>query len=213
MIVLKSQRYQFGRLCAQGALLVAVLGLAGCFSAKSEPATEDTGPITLAPKQTSATTGNGVLSGNVDENELRKAVDRYRIMKQRGDSPYNFASADLNGDGRSEVLVLYSGADWCQKTGCSLVVFQMEQTGYKAVSHIVSAQAPISIGPDASFGWRDLIVKTGGGGSPERNARLGFVGKGYPTNALLQPEPTRETLAQSQQIMAPAQAAAAPATN
>lgn len=204
----KSQRYRRGRLCAHGVLLVAVLGLAGCLSSKSEPVTEDTGPITLAPKQTSST-GNTVLSGNVDENELRKAIDRYRIMKQRGESPYNFANADLNGDGRPEVLVLYSGADWCQKTGCSLVVFQMEQTGYKVVSHIVSAQAPIVVGPDSSFGWRDLIVKTGGGGSPERNARLGFIGKGYPSNALLQPEPTRETLAQSQQIMAPAQATAA----
>jgi hypothetical protein len=108
---------------------------------------------------------------------------------------------DLNGDGKAEAVVLFSGTDWCQKTGCSLVVFQKEAVGYKPVSHITSVAAPVLIGPEASFGWRDLMVNTGGGAAPVRTVRLGFTGKGYPSNALLQPEPVSEMLSRSQQVM------------
>jgi hypothetical protein len=58
------------------------------------------------------------------------------------------------------------------------------------------------VGPETNFGWSDLIVNTGGGPAPVRTVRLGFTGKGYPGNALLQPEPTAETLARSQGILA-----------
>ncbi len=46
------------------------------------------------------------------------------------------------------------------------------------------------------------MVNTGGGPAPIRTVRLGFSGKGYPVNALLQPEPVQEMLTQSQQILA-----------
>jgi hypothetical protein len=195
---------------AYGALFGAALALASCGATHSESAADDTAaPIALMPKQTAST--QGVLTTGVDETELRKAIDRYRIVKHRSESAYISAGADLNGDGRAEALVLFSGQDWCQNTGCSLVIFQMEQTGYKPVSHIISARAPVGAGPDSSFGWRDLIVKTGGGNAPLRDVRLAFSGRGYPANALLQPEPTRETLAQVQPILA--ETAAPPAVN
>ena len=198
------QRHRITRICTCGVILTALLFLPGCFRSSSSEAAGNTGPITLTPNQASAQ-GNTVLSSNVDEAALRQAIGRYRIIKQRAASPYNFAGADLNGDSRPEVLVLFSGPDWCQRTGCSLVIFQMEKTGYKVVSHIVSAKAPVAVGPDASFGWRDLIVRTGGAGVRERNARLVFAGRGYPTNALLQPEPTNDTISQAQQIIASGQ--------
>lgn len=181
---------------ASALLLAACGGGAGTSSIA-----EDEAPIALAPKTSTAQGGGSALTGTINDAELRKAVDRYRMVKQRTESAYDSAAADLNGDGRAEAIVMFTGKDWCQKTGCSLVVFQQDQTGFKPVSHITSARPPVSVGVDANYGWRDLIVKTGGGGAPIRDARLAFTGKGYMANALLQPEPTRETLSQAQQIM------------
>ena len=67
----------------------------------------------------------------MNEPELRKAVERYNLAKQRTPGPYEVAGVDLNGDGKSEAMVIFSGPDWCQKTGCSLVVFQEEPVGYR----------------------------------------------------------------------------------
>jgi len=44
-------------------------------------------------------------------------------------------------------------------------------------------------------------VKTGGGAAPVRFVRLGFSGNGYPKNALLQPGPTEEVMAQATDVI------------
>lgn len=194
------------RLKASAALagLVSVLMLAACGGSlgSSSVAENNEAPIALAPKGGAAQTDAATLKGDINEAELRKAVDRYRIIKQRGESAYDFAAADLNGDGRIEAIVLFTGKDWCQKTGCSLVIFQQEQTGFRPVSHVTSVRPPVLIGPESNYGWRDLVVKSGGGNAPVRDVRLTFSGKGYAGNALLQPEAQRDIVAQSQQILA-----------
>lgn len=185
--------------------------LAGCGgSGGSGTALNGEAPIALTPKQDAAVGGGAALAGKIDETELRKAVDLYRLTKQREAGHYDFAAVDLNGDGRSEAVVIFAGRDWCQRTGCSLVVFQQEQAGFRMVSHMVNVRPAVMVGPESSFGWRDLIVKTGGGMAPIRTVRLGFSGKGYPQNALLQPEPVAEMLARSQEVLpeSPAFAAA-----
>lgn len=192
------------RIQARAGLKIApalvALALAGCGGGSNpdSSALNAQAPIALTPKQDSA---SGALSGKVNEAELRKAVERYNLAKQRTPGAYDVAGVDLNGDGKSEAIVMFSGPDWCQKTGCSLVVFQEEQVGYRPVSHITSARPPILVGPESSFGWRDLMANTGGGAAPVRTVRLGFSGKGYPANALLQPEPVSDMLGRSQQVM------------
>jgi hypothetical protein len=180
--------------------LILCSALAGCAgSGDTEAGLNAPTPVSLTPQRDPAAAN--ALMGPVNEAELRKAVERYRLTKQRNASQIDFAGADLNGDGRSEALVLFSGPDWCLRTGCSLVIFQEQETGYRPVSHITRATPPVMIGPDSNFGWRDLIASTGGGPAPIRTVRLGFTGTGYPINALLQPEPVQELLARSQQII------------
>lgn len=188
----------------------AVLAASLCamlLSACASSSETDTGlavvatPTSLTPKRDPGAPSNALV-GSVNENELRRAIERYRVAKQRGDSYYDQVGADLNGDGRAEAIVLFAGPDWCLKTGCSLVIFQEETTGYKPVSHVTRVRPPVLIGPDSNFGWRDLVVNTGGGAAPIRTVRLGFTGKGYPINGLLQPEPVQELLARSQQVLA-----------
>lgn len=164
---------------------------------------DSSAPIALTPNRDGSAGPGNALTAPVNDVELRKAVERYRLTKQRGVSKVDFAGADLNGDGRPEAIVLFTGEDWCVQTGCSLVVFQEEETGYRPVSHITRARMPVLIGPESNFGWRDLMVQSGGGPAPIKTVRLGFTGKGYPANALLQPEPVADMLARSQQLLAP----------
>ncbi|NJM35046.1 MAG: hypothetical protein HC850_10465 [Rhodomicrobium sp.] len=190
-------------------LAAACLGaLAACGGASSSDGLNAQAPVALTPAR-EQTGGQSALTGQVNDAEVRKAVERYGITKQRKLEQYDITGVDLNGDGRSEALVLFTGQDWCQRTGCSLVVFQEEQTGYRPVSHMISVRPPLLVGPESSFGWRDLMVRTGGGPAPIRTVRLGFTGKGYPANALLQPEPVSEMLARSQEVMAESSAFAA----
>jgi hypothetical protein len=187
-------------LCLGMTALMLGSGLAGCAgSSGTEAGHNAPTPVSLTRQRDPAAAH--ALTGPIDETELRKAVERYRLSKQRNASQIDFAGADLNGDGRSEALVLFSGSDWCLRTGCSLVIFQEEETGFRPVSHITRIRPPVLIGPDSNFGWRDLIANTGGGPAPIRTVRLGFTGKGYPINALLQPEPVQELLARAQQVI------------
>lgn len=182
----------------RGAALVALITLGACGGGSLSSTPEESGPPTsLAPQTLSRDEGAGSAIAKVDEVELRKAIERYRITKQRGEGPYDFVGVDLTGDGRPEAVVIFGGEDWCQKTGCSLVVFQKEQLIYKPVSHVVSVRGPVLLGRESSFGWRDLIVKSGS----SHTVRLVFTGRGYPGNAALQPEAPRDMIAQAQQIL------------
>lgn len=189
------------------ACATVLAGLAGCGSSSTSigngesGASYTTAPVALTPKRTE-TGGDNALIAPVDQAELRKAIERYRISKKRGEANTDSAGVDLNGDGNPEALVLFAGKDWCLQTGCSLVVFQREATGYRPISHITRVRPPILVGADSHFGWNDLLVNTGGGPSPVRTVRLGFTGQGYPVNALLQPEPLAETISRSQGVLA-----------
>jgi len=195
---------QFARLAALALALAGGAVATGCTAqTASGPDEFSTGrPVTLAPvSQNGAPEAGEVTLGDLDEAELRKALERVRIELDRDESPVETVGVDLTGDGRPEALALFTGADWCTTTGCSFVVFQRTETGYEAVSRTTRVRGPVKVGPGANAGWRDLIVKTGGGAAPIRFVRLGFTGNGYPRNALLQPGPTDQVLAQSTEVI------------
>ncbi len=162
-------------------------------------------PVALAPDRGSVQT----IAMATDQAALSKAIERVRITRRkRPGSPFSQAGADLNSDGRANALVLFTGEDWCSPRGCTLVVFQQSEVGYKPISRTIGVNAPIAAGPGSNAGWRDLIVKTG----TNRMARLQFTGGGYPVNAASQPDGS-EDFARSEILIQPQmedQAAAAP---
>ncbi len=186
--------FQHIRLTRSGlaaSLFIATAG-AGCGSLQSEPETmassASQGPVMLAPKRAADTGPASVAyAGAIDPGELGKAIERFRLTKQRQTSPYETGAADLNGDGKPEAVVLFTGQDWCSKTGCSLVIFQSQEFGFRPVSHIVNVRPAVLAAPSQGSGWRDLIVKTGGGGAPVRAVTIAFSSKGYAANAIVQP--------------------------
>jgi hypothetical protein len=144
----------------------------------------------------------------VDQEALSKAVERLRITKKKkGDSPYDQAGADLNSDGRAKALVLLTGADWCSPQGCTLVVFEPSDVGFRPISQIVGVKAPVAAGPGSNAGWRDLIVKTGA----SKIVRLQFTGGGYPANAAGQSDASAD-VAQSEILIQPANSQTAAAS-
>jgi hypothetical protein len=150
-----------------------------------------------APGQTSGpvqlgrglATGNSSVAGSLNDVEMRRAIENYRINMKRDEGAYQIAGADLNGDGLAEAVVLFAGKDWCANTGCSLSIFQTGQHGYTPISRTVRVKAPVVVSTAQTNGWRDLIVSTGGaGGAPLRRVTLRFTGSGYSPNAMQEEE-------------------------
>lgn len=159
------------------------------------PGAADTGPVALSPRKTSPQT----IAMPLNSDELTKAAERLRITKKKAQSPFDQAGADLNSDGRAKALVLLTGQDWCSPQGCTLVVFEPSDVGFRPISQTVGVRPPIAVGPDSNAGWRDLIVKTGA----SKIVRLQFTGGGYPTNAATQPDAAAD-VAQSEVLIQPA---------
>jgi hypothetical protein len=134
-----------------------------------------------------------------DQDALAKAVERLRITKKKkGDSPFDQSGADLNSDGRAKALVLFTGPEWCSPQGCTLVIFEPSEVGYRPISQTIGVKAPVAAGPGSNAGWRDLIVKTGA----NKIVRLQFTGGGYPPNAAGEPDASAD-VAQSEVLIQP----------
>jgi hypothetical protein len=103
-------------------------------------------------------------------------------------SAYKRADADLNGDGRKEILIYLTGPDDCGSGGCSLVILSPGRHGYRVVLHSAVTRLPISLLPTKSHGWRDIGVTVAGGGITHAyQARLRFDGRRYPANPTVPP--------------------------
>ncbi len=153
------------------------------------------GPVTLAPHKAAPQT----IAMAADQDALTKAVERLRIVKKKkGDSPFDQAGADLNSNGRAKALVLLTGPEWCSPQGCTLVVFEPSEVGYRPISQTIGVKAPVAAGPGSNAGWRDLIVKTGA----NKIVRLQFTGGGYPANAAGEPDASAD-VAQSEVLIQP----------
>ena len=94
---------------------------------------------------------------------------------------YFDASVDLNGDGRSEVIVHVVGVVACGTGGCPTLVFTPRGTGYRLVSAIAVTRLPIRVAATSTMGWRNLVVHSSGG-AKAGDVQLAFDGKRYPTN-------------------------------
>ncbi len=154
----------------------------------------EAGPMALSPRRSAPQS----IVMPVNQEALVQAIGRHRITKKKGESPFDQAGADLNSDGKAKALVLLTGKDWCSPQGCTLVVFEPSETGYRPVSQTVGVKSPVAAGPGANAGWRDLIVRTG----QNKIVRLQFTGGGYPVNAAAQPDGSAD-VAQSEVLIQP----------
>ncbi len=100
---------------------------------------------------------------------------------------YRAAPVDLNGDGLAEVVVLAQARSFCGSGGCMMLVLTAEGESYRVVTKTTVVQKPIRLLPTSTNGWRDIVVRVGGGGAEPANRLLGFDGRTYPTNPTVPP--------------------------
>ncbi len=171
-------------------LCAVALLMSGCGNSSGPGLESRSGPVRLdAPRRGPESAEQPIVSVlmPVDEARAHRAIENYRINKREKKSPYQFKGADLNGDGQAEILVLFTGGNWCAKTGCTLAVLTPGSPGYRTVSTIRRVKAPVIIAQQSFNGWHDIYVSTGGGGVPTQRVALKFSDRGYPGNATLLP--------------------------
>jgi hypothetical protein len=111
---------------------------------------------------------------------IRGAVDAWAVAHDVLLTPaYRQALADLDDDRRADAVVLLSGPDWCDSSGCRLLVFRGTTAGFEFVSATTGADPSVRVSSTKSNGWHSLVVGSRGRG----NVLLPFDGTKYPSSA------------------------------
>ena len=124
--------------------------------------------------------------------QLAKELDQV-LGDVPGPIHYFAKRVDLNGDARAEYVVHVAGPMVCGTGGCTTLVLTEEGQELRLLSRISVTRPPIVIAATSTNGWRDLVVRTSGGGIiPGYDARLRFDGRTYPANPTVPPaEPVK----------------------
>lgn len=116
---------------------------------------------------------------------INQAIKRYFKMHKspyKG-SKYLYGEYDLNGNGDKELLVLL---DWCQASGCVLLVFENTGERYRFISRIAQVQTPIEVSRKQSNTWQSLLLKNG-----QQWRLVDFDGISYPSDSSLGVKPQK----------------------
>ena len=109
---------------------------------------------------------------------------------------YDIARADLDADGKEDVLALMNGkSGYCGSGGCTLFIMKGKEDGFASIGSVKVVSRPIYLRKNSSHGHRDLLVTVRGGGATPGLAALAFDGSSYPVspgepNAQKQPDDT-----------------------
>ena len=147
-------------------------------------------PLPAGAPATAPGTAEGAPATSASGSLPSAVVDLIKKEYSSPDLPptrYFSGTADLNGDGRPELLVHVVGPMACGTGGCPTLVFTPTETGYALVSTIAVTRPPIRMSPRSAGGWRNLIVKIAGGGGRSGHAELAHTVKGYPENPTVPP--------------------------
>jgi len=122
--------------------LAALLSLAACGL-----------PLTSAQSQTSAQI-DPALRRQV-EAALRRDLEDARAMNGQA-ARLQIQNVDLNGDGRSDAIVLMDHPFSCGSRPCAVHVFVVEGSGLRRVGDILANE--VKAATTSTAGWRDLSV-------------------------------------------------------
>jgi hypothetical protein len=122
----------------------------------------------------------------------RKAIIREIGNECSGELKFVSKQADLDGDGRLEILA-WVPTDGCGGTsGYPLLIFRRGARGLTLVSDIDQLWTPLIVLRSSRNGWRDIVMQEGGGGVKMHYILLGHTGRRYtkiarssPTSAMI----------------------------
>jgi len=149
------------------------------------PSAQTLRSVSLAAVAVLCAAGAPSSSETVVHASLRASLQTYvsnRWGQADGDTNYTARFVDLNGDGRSEAVVLVSGRNWCGTGGCPLWVLTPRNGSWSMVTQAPIVRAPIRLLPSRSRGWSDLSAMLRvDGARPLYEARLSVNGRLNPT--------------------------------
>jgi len=94
---------------------------------------------------------------------------------------YDIARADLNGDGRDDVLALMNGkSSYVGTGGATMFILLGKDDGFESLGSIKVVSAPVFLRKSSTKGLRDLLVTVRGGGAEPGLAEMKFDGTSYP---------------------------------
>lgn len=155
----------------------------------SEPAVIDSTAVTVEsdPDPTDTIPAGGYEAHTSDEAKaemLRKVLpvilEKELVGADSTARRFVYFETDLNGDGKAELLVGFTGMNWCGSGGCTALLLSPEGT---LVTRFTVAGFPFTILDEKTNGWKNLVVYSGGA-----DRLLKFDGKTYPKNPSIAPK-------------------------
>lgn len=135
-------------------------------------------------KQENDRADNKTAAGPADSLSLvlrelyRKDIDK-NLLDSAG-RRFIYSTYDLNGDGKSEILIGLTGTYFCGSGGCTVLLLDQHK---HLLTRISVADYPFTVSSVATNGWKDLIVRSAG-----KLRVLKFGDRGYPSNPSVEPE-------------------------
>ncbi len=97
---------------------------------------------------------------------------------------YEIARADLDADGRDDVLALMNGkSSYAGTDGSTLFILKGTSKGFTSLGSVKIVTPPIYLSQNTTNGYRDLIATVRSGGATPGLTTLTFDGKSYPAIA------------------------------
>lgn len=96
-------------------------------------------------------------------------------------------TADLDGDGKEEILAYIMGPSYCGDGGCQLRIFKFEEIAgngmaFTPIAKMTVANLPIGMFESKTNGHADLAVTVRGGGGSSGVSKVPFDGANYASN-------------------------------
>lgn len=91
---------------------------------------------------------------------------------------YNYNFFDLNADGKEDLLIQLN---WCNKAGCTLLIFENMGENYRFVSRTTEVHNSLLLASGVDHDWQQLLARRG-----KEYILLKFDGIGYPSSSASQ---------------------------
>ena len=126
-----------------------------------------------------------IADGPDPEADLARALRHYAegVDATWDPTAADVAWLDLNRDGLDDAIVFVTDDDWCNRSGCTVLVFEamppedaVEMGPFRPAAEIRHARQPVHVAPSTRGVWSDLFMRDRDGAVRQ----LSFNGESYP---------------------------------
>lgn len=174
----------------RSALPFALVLVAAC----SEPAADEAEPSPAANALAEPVVTRTPAAPAPDTRAARVEAWVKRVYPDMGTLMLKWGGADLDGDGKEEVLAYVGGPMLCGTGGCNLVVLKDDGANLIKIGDVSVAQMPVGVLNTKTSGMRDLAVSVAGGGAKAAIMKVPFDGKAYAGNPTVGPATPVDTI-------------------